>query len=345
MRIGIIGASGYTGAELLRLLDPHPHVEVTYLTAHDYAGKQVGELYPHLHSYASFKFREFSPEEALREADFFFTALPQGESMSAVPSLLEGGCKVCDLSADYRIQQQEVYEKWYEVRHTSPRLLKEAVYGLPEINRAAIGDARLVAVPGCYPTAAILALAPVVKEAAADGSSIIIDAKSGLSGAGRSLTLATHFAQADENVKPYNVGSHRHTPEIEGVLSSLKGEKANIIFTPHLMPMSRGILATCYLKLASSPSTADIDSFFRSYYADSKFVVLRGEGDFPETKAVTGSNYCHIGWFLDSGSDWLIVASAIDNLVKGASGQAVQCMNIMNGWDEATGLETMAIFP
>ncbi|OFW60902.1 MAG: N-acetyl-gamma-glutamyl-phosphate reductase [Candidatus Solincola sediminis] len=345
MRIGIVGASGYTGVELLRLLHCHPHAQVTYITAHTYAGKPVGEVYPHLHPYANSVFRKFSVSEALEEADFFFIALPHGEAMVAVSSLLEGDCRVCDLSADYRFSDPKTYENWYQVEHSSPKLLQEAVYGLAEINRDAIRDTRLVAVPGCYPTASILALAPVMNQIPANGTSIIIDAKSGLSGAGRALSLPTHFAQADENMKPYNVGSHRHTPEIEEVLSSLRGEKASVVFTPHLIPMNRGILATCYAKLGEGISTDAIEPLYRSCYKGSEFIVIRGEGDFPETKAVSGTNYCHIGWHFDDDSRLLIVASAIDNLVKGASGQAIQCMNIMNDWDEATGLESLGIFP
>lgn len=345
MKVGIIGASGYTGAELLRLLNCHPEAEVTYITAHTYVGAPVQELYPHLHHYAGLEFQEFSPEEARREAEFFFVTLPHGESMKVVPMLIEGGSEVVDLSADYRLPDPQIYERWYGLKHTSPHLLTEAVYGLPEVYYDAIANARLVGAPGCYPTAAILALAPLADNAISLEEPLIIDAKSGISGAGRSLSLTTHYAQADANVKPYNVGAHRHTPEIEGILSSLQGQKASVVFTPHLVPMSRGILATCYVKVASGLPAAELESLYRSFYAESQFVVITGEGCFPETKAVTGSNYCHIGWFLDIEKDLLIVASAIDNLVKGASGQAVQCMNVMNGWDEGMGLKSLGIFP
>jgi N-acetyl-gamma-glutamyl-phosphate reductase len=328
---------------LLRLLAGHGEVEVTYLTAHAYVGKRVGDLYPGLRPYSSLGFAEFSIEEARQAADFFFVALPHGEAMKAVPPLLEGGCKVCDLSADYRLKDRETYEQWYKVEHTSSHLLAEAVYGLPEINRRDIARADLVAVPGCYPTAAILALAPAMKRAS--GATLVIDAKSGLSGAGRSLSLATHFAQADENVSPYNVGSHRHAPEIEQVLSQVKGEEAKLVFTPHLVPMSRGILATCYLELQPGQSPDQVASLYESAYQSEEFVVLLPEGEFPQTKAVMGSNYCHIGWLFDGTQNLLIVASAIDNLAKGASGQAIQCMNIMNGWPEAEGLRGLGISP
>lgn len=345
MKVGIVGASGYTGAELLRIIDGHSQVEVAYVTAHTYAGEGVNELYPHLHSYAGMKFRDFSCEEALSEAEFHFVALPHGKSMEVVPPLLEGGAKVVDLSADYRFGDPEVYERWYGVKHTSPHLLPEAVYGLPEIYGDALAGARLAAVPGCYPTAAVLALAPLAEKGYLAKGGVIVDAKSGLSGAGRTLSLDTHFTQADESVRPYNVGGHRHTPEMEQALSSLAGGEASVVFTPHLVPMSRGILATCYIRIEPEVSKGEIDHLYEDFYAGSSFVVLKGGGCFPETKAVSGSNYCQVGWFLDSEKGMLTVASAIDNLVKGASGQAVQCMNIMQGWNEETGLTALGIFP
>jgi N-acetyl-gamma-glutamyl-phosphate reductase len=344
MKAGIVGASGYAGAELLRIINGHPHVEVTYITANTYAGESVDKLYPHLHSYAGLKFQEYSPQEALQEAEIHFVALPHGKAMEVVPALLEGGARVVDLSADYRLNDPGVYEQWYELEHTSAELLAEAVYGLPEINGDALAGAHLVAVPGCYPTAAILALAPLAKKGYLSGGAIV-DAKSGLSGAGRSLSLDTHFAQAEGSVKAYNVGGHRHTPEIEGVLSSIAGREIDVIFTPHLVPMSRGILATCYVRLKPGISGETIEELYKSFYKDCPFVILKDRGFFPETKAVSGSNYCHIGWYLDSGKGTLIVASAIDNLVKGASGQAIQCMNIMWGWEESTGLTALGLFP
>ncbi len=345
MKIGIIGASGYTGAELLRILDGHPEAEVAYVTAHTYAGRVIADLYPHLHRYANMEFAEFDHGEAVAEADFHFVALPHGEAMQAVPGLLEGGARVADLSADYRISSPDTYMEWYGIQHTSPHLLAEAAYGLPEINGALIAGARLVAVPGCYPTAAVLALAPLAKAGMPGVDGAVVDAKSGVSGAGRTLSLATHFAQAEGSVKPYNVGVHRHTPEMEQALASLAGVERSIVFTPHLIPMSRGILATCYVKAGMGITAEEICDLYGSFYAGSPFVVLLGAGSFPETKAVCGSNYCHIGWHLDVEKGMLTVVSAIDNLVKGASGQAVQCMNLMHGWDEDTGLKALGIFP
>lgn len=328
----------------MRLLSGHPRVEVSYLTAHTYAGQGVDELYPHLHAYRGMRFRVFDAREALREADFHFVALPHGESMEVVPSLLEGGARVVDLSADYRLSDPELYARWYGKEHNSPKLLAEAVYGLPEIYGPRLAGARLVAVPGCYPTAALLALGPLASRGyPLEGC--VIDAKSGVSGAGRTLSLTAHFAQADESVKPYGVGSHRHTPEIEGYLADLLSRPVKVNFVPHLVPMSRGILATCYLPLEEGVSAGDIADTYGKFYAHSPFVVLLGEGRFPETKCVAGSNYCHLGWYLDQDRGMLIVAAAIDNLVKGASGQAVQCMNLMLGWEETLGLTALGVFP
>ena len=345
MKVGIIGASGYTGAELLRILDGHPEAEAAYVTAHTYAGDKVTALYPHLHRCARMEFQSFDAETALSQAEFFFVALPHGEAMQVVPQLLLGGAKVVDLSADYRLSDAEVYVRWYGLEHTSAHLLGEAVYGLPEINGDLIGGARLVAVPGCYPTAAVLALAPLAKGGYRGVKEAIIDAKSGVSGAGRSLSLAAHFSQADESIKPYNVGKHRHIPEMEEALSILAGTSVDLTFTPHLAPMSRGILATCYVRAGMDVSAAEVDELYSSFYANSVFVVLLAGGDLPETKAVSGSNYCHLGWHLNVSNGMLTVAAAIDNLVKGASGQAVQCMNLMQGWSEDAGLRALGIFP
>lgn len=345
MKAGIIGASGYTGAELMRILAGHEKVEVSYVSAHKYAGEKITSLYPHLHSYAGMLFRAFDAREALAQCETCFVALPHGEAMRVVPPLLDGGVKVIDLSADYRMGDAGMYEKWYGVEHDSAHLLPEAVYGLPEINGDLIRRARLVAVAGCYPTAAVLALAPLAKAGVPGVDGAIIDAKSGVSGAGRSLSLAAHFSHADGSMKPYDVGKHRHTPEMEEVLSKLAGAGVALTFTPHLAPMSRGILATCYLRVGEDICDGEVGGLFEGFYAGCDFVVLLGGDVFPETKAVCGSNFCHIGWHLDGEKGMLTVVSAIDNLVKGASGQAVQCMNLMQGWKEDTGLRALGIFP
>jgi N-acetyl-gamma-glutamyl-phosphate reductase len=344
LKVGVIGASGYTGAELMRILHAHPHVELAYLTAHTYAGVRVCDLYPHLHALGDLAFDEFDAEKALGAAGLHFVALPHGKAMEVVPALLEGGARVVDLSADYRLRDPALYETWYGTTHTSPRLLAEAVYGLPELAADELAGARLVAVPGCYPTAALLALAPLAARGY-DLEGTVIDAKSGVSGAGRTLSLAAHFAQAEGSVKPYGVGSHRHVPEIEGVLGSLAGGAVKVVFVPHLVPMSRGILATCYVRVAASVTEREVEEAYREFYDDAPFVVLLEKGRFPETKCVTGSNYCHLGWHLDGERRVLTVAGAVDNLVKGASGQAVQCMNIMLGYDQTAGLHALGIFP
>lgn len=328
----------------MRLLSAHPQVEISYITAHTYAGKEVDELYPHLHAYRGMRYRAFRADEALREGELHFVALPHGEAMQVVPLLLEGGARVVDLSADYRLPDPGIYARWYGKEHLSPELLPEAVYGLPEFYSAQLLEARLVAVPGCYPTASLLALAPLaLRGYSLDGC--VIDAKSGVSGAGRSLSLFAHFAQADGSVKPYGVGSHRHTPEIEGRLAELSSRPVRVNFVPHLVPMSRGILATCYIPAGRGLVPEEISETYRKTYSATPFVVLLGEGRFPETKSVTGSNYCHLGWHLDGEKGMLVVAAAIDNLVKGASGQAVQCMNVMMGWEETLGLEAPGVFP
>ena len=249
MQAGIIGASGYTGAELLRLLHLHPRVEVSYLTANTYAGKTVGDLYPHLHPYADMEFGSSRRKKHCAKAEAFFVCLPHGEAMKVVPQLVEGGAKVIDLSADFRINSKALFEEWYGVEHTAASYLEEAVYGLPELNRELIKEARLVAVPGCYPTASTLALAPLLKAGMLTGGVVIVDAKSGVSGAGRGLSLDTHYPQCDASIKPYNVMRHRHTPEMEQEMSKLAGETVRAIFTPQLAPMSRGILSTTYARL------------------------------------------------------------------------------------------------
>lgn len=347
MRAGIIGASGYTGAELMRLLHGHPLLEVSYITAGTYAGKRVSELYPQLSPYSQMVYRSYDVGEALESAELFFICLPHGESMLVVPELLQGRARVVDLSADFRLASNEAYRQWYGLEHSCPDLLARAVYGLPEIKRDEVRGAELVAVPGCYPTASILALAPLLRDAGlADlDQKIVIDAKSGVSGAGRGLTLETHFPQCEGSVKPYNVGRHRHLPEIEQFLSELARDRCSIVFAPHLVPMSRGILVTAYVRLKEGRGAGEIRQRYEEFYREEPFVLVLDEGEFPQTKAVMGTNCCHLGVTVDGDGEWVVVASAIDNLVKGASGQAVQCANIMLGWDETTGLEALGLFP
>lgn len=345
MRVGVVGASGYVGAELLRILSGHGKVEVTYVTAHTYAGERVDRLYPHLQYYANMSFGEFRAEEALERAEFHFVALPHGKAMEVVPSLVEGGAKVVDLSADFRFSSAETYLSSYGVKHSAPDLLERAVYGLPEINAGKIRGASLVAGPGCYPTAVILALAPLARGGFLGDEPVIVDAKSGVSGAGRTLSLDYHFCQVHGSVRAYAVGGHRHVPEMEEVLGELAARKVKVVFTPHLVPVNRGILAACYLRVGKKVDPKEIEETYLEFYRDSRFVSLMPGGGYPDTADVAGSNNCHLAWHLDESRGFLLVLSAIDNLVKGASGQAVQCMNLMVGWPEHEGLEAQALFP
>lgn len=336
LKVAIIGGSGYTGFELLRLLALHPDAKVTEVTSRQYKGKAVTEVFPSLTGfYDGLKFS--NPEEFKSiEADIAFSALPHGASQAAVPALL-GSSRVIDLSADFRIRDLSVYEAWYGV-HMSPALLNEAVYGLPELRRKEIKGARLVANPGCYPTSAILALAPLLKEKLSDASSIIVDSKSGVSGAGRQAAIETSFVEVSPGFKAYKIGSHRHTPEIEQELGAIAGAGVSITFTPHLLPVSRGILSTVYANLSKGVSMKEVHSLYKAFYEKEPFVRVMDEGRFPDISQVRTSNYCDLGVFVDEKKRKAIIVSAIDNLVKGASGQAIQNMNIMAGFPETTGL-------
>ncbi|MBI5493023.1 MAG: N-acetyl-gamma-glutamyl-phosphate reductase [Deltaproteobacteria bacterium] len=338
LKTAILGGSGYTGLELLRLLSLHPDTVVIEATSRQHRGKKVSEVFPSLSGF--YDRLEFSAPEDFKniKADFVFSALPHGASQEVVPEVLKS-CRVIDLSADFRIHDAAVYRAWYG-EHKSEALLKDAVYGLPELHRAKVKDARLLANPGCYPTGAILALAPLIKAGAADTSSIIVDSKSGVSGAGRGANLDTSFVEVASGFKAYKVGCHRHTPEIEQELSLLSGAGVSVTFTPHLIPVERGILTTAYVKLKKMMSGADLHGLYDEFYGQEKFVRLMPPGRFPDISQVRGSNYCDIGVYADEKKGTAIIVSAIDNLVKGASGQAVQNMNIMAGLKEDTGLQS-----
>jgi len=336
VRTAIAGASGYTGFELIRLLAQHPEAELTAVASRSRAGERLDSVYPALGGHCDLVFQAPDPDALTSRADVVFTALPHQAAMDLVPLLLERGVKVVDLSADYRFRDAEAYEAWYQP-HKTPELLAEAVYGLPELHREAIRKARLTGNPGCYTTSVILAAAPLVARGLADPGSVIADAKSGVSGAGRGLSLTTHFCEVNEGFKAYKVASHRHTPEIEQELSLLAGEPLRIVFTPHLVPMSRGILSTVYASLKEGVEEGAVDDAFRSFYEDAPFVRLRG-ADVPGTLQVRGSNYCDIGWKVDPRTRRVIVVSTLDNLTRGASGQAVCNMNLMSGLPEASGL-------
>jgi N-acetyl-gamma-glutamyl-phosphate reductase len=345
LKVAIVGASGYTGVELLRILYCHPEAAVTCVTSEQSAGKRISDVFPALRGRCDLVLENLEPVRVAEQAEFIFTALPHKAAMEVVPTFLRLGKRVVDLSADYRLQDAQEYEKWYEP-HMSPGLLKKAVYGLPELKRARIAGADLVANPGCYPTSVILGLAPLLKKKLIDPATIIADSKSGVSGAGRSAKVDNLFCEVNDGFKAYGVGGiHRHIPEIEQELSHLAGKKVVISFTPHLVPMDRGILSTIYAVPAESATTADLLTVYNDFYKGEPFVRVHPEGSFPSTAFVRGSNFCDIGLTVDQRTGRVIVISAIDNLVKGASGQAVQNMNIMCGYPENMGLEVLPLFP
>jgi N-acetyl-gamma-glutamyl-phosphate reductase len=345
LKVAIVGASGYTGVELLRILHCHPEAAVTCVTSERSAGKRISDIYPGLKGRCDLLLENLEPVRVAGKADFIFTALPHKAAMEVAPTFLNMGKRVVDLSADYRLRDPKEYEKWYEP-HLSPALLKKAVYGLPELKRARIAGADLVANPGCYPTTVILGLAPLLKNKLIDPATIIADSKSGVSGAGRGAKVDSLYCEVNEGFKAYGVGgSHRHIPEIEQELSHLAGNRLTITFTPHLAPMDRGILSTIYSVPLKSATTAKLLRIYNDFYKGEPFVRVLPEGSFPSTAFVRGSNFCDIGLTVDSRSGRVIVVCAIDNLVKGASGQAVQNMNIMCGFPETMGLEGLPLFP
>lgn len=338
LRVGILGGSGYTGFELIRLLVTHPEVKIVAVSSRAQEDSAISEHYPAFKGFVDLNY--VMPDDPIFSdgVDVLFSALPHGASMRTVPDLVKKGIRVIDLSADFRIKDASVYEQWYEP-HRSPELLQEAVYGLPELYRREIASARLVANPGCYPTSIILALAPLMKGGLIEEDSIIVDSKSGVTGAGRGLSLTTHFCEVNEGFRAYKVGGlHRHIPEIEQELSLLSGKEIRVTFTPHLVPMSRGILSTLYVVPKEGVTPGQIEEAYRSMYDGEPFIRLFGTKDTPSTLQVRGSNFCDIGWKLDARSGRLIIVSAIDNLTRGASGQAVCNMNIMFGFPETTGL-------
>ncbi|ABR49511.1 N-acetyl-gamma-glutamyl-phosphate reductase [Alkaliphilus metalliredigens QYMF] len=345
IKAGILGSTGYAGAELVRLLTGHPEVEIQFLDSRSYHGKAYEEVYPSLKNIVKGKCASIDLENDFEGIDILFCALPHGLSQEAVKRMMAKGKRVIDLSADFRITDPKVYEAWYDVRHQALGELGKAVYGLSEIYPKEIQEAQLVANPGCYPTSIALALYPLLKENVISTESIIIDAKSGVSGAGRNLNDGTLFSQCNENIKAYSIGTHRHIPEIEQELSLAAGKEMIIQFTPHLVPMNRGILSTIYTTNIKNVKENDIEAIYAHYYEEKRFVRLLKEGKLPQTKAVSGSNYCDIGFKVDPRTNGLIVVSAIDNLVKGAAGQAVQNMNMMLGLKEYIGLEQMPIWP
>ena len=344
IRIGIVGASGYTGVELARLLCSCPDVKLTVATSRQYKGKKLAEVYPNLAGMVDIVCEDLQIDELAEQADLFFTAVPHQTAMAIVPDLLRAGKKVVDLSADFRIHDAAVYEKWYQ-KHTAQEYLAEAIYGLPELYRQQIAAARLVANPGCYPTSVILGVAPLLQAGVVEPETLIVDSKSGASGAGRLAQTGTLFCEVTEGFKAYKVAAHRHTPEMEQEISSLCNKPVAISFTPHLLPMSRGILSTLYATLSKSMTDDEVYELYRNFYKNEPFVRLCEPGAFPATQFVRGSNFCDLGFKADNRTGRIVVLAAIDNLVKGAAGQAVQNMNLMCGLPETRGLLGVPLFP
>lgn len=341
--MAVLGATGYAGVELLRILIHHPRVRLRVVTSQQFVGKRVSEIYPSLVGQCDLVLEEIRVEKIASQIDLAFTALPHETSMDVVADLVERGKRVIDLSADFRLRDPETYRQWYR-SHKAPHLLREAIYGLTEIHRREIAKAQLVANPGCYPTGAVLGLAPLFAEKMVQGT-VLIDAKSGVTGAGRSSGVELSFSEVNENFKAYNVGVHRHTPEIEQELNQIAKRSVTVFFAPHLVPMSRGILSTMYVELRKSPGEERLSKIYRDFYRRDPFIRILPAGSFPQTKEVRGSNDCAIGFHYDSRVGRLVVITAIDNLVKGAAGQAVQNMNLMYGWPEVEGLRGTALVP
>jgi N-acetyl-gamma-glutamyl-phosphate reductase len=346
VKVGIIGASGYTGGELIRLLAGHPGAEVTAITSRTHARKKLEEVFPSFAGWDGPKFSGSDSPEAVAGCDLVFLAVPHGVAMEIAPALLSQGQKVIDLGADFRFRDAATFETWYKHPHSQPEMTRSAVYGLPEIHRNGIAAASLVGNPGCYPTSIILGCYPFIKAGVIDRSRIIADSKSGVSGAGRQANLGYHFPELNGNFKAYGLPAHRHTPEIEQELAELAGETTvTISFTPHLLPVSRGILSTLHLALDQPLTTAEAEELVMEAYRDEPFVKLVQAPGLPDLKGVAGTNFCHIGVRVDPRTRQLIVVAVIDNMVKGASGQAVQNMNLMTGQAETTGLLQWPIFP
>lgn len=345
IKAGIIGATGYAGAELVRILTGHKDVRIVWYGSRSYIEQKYADIYRNMFQTVDAKCLDDNIEELAGKADVIFTATPQGFCASVVNEEILSKTKIVDLSADFRIKDVETYEKWYGIEHKSPQFIEEAVYGLCEVNREQIKTARLVANPGCYTTCSILTAYPLAKEGIIDMNTLIVDAKSGTSGAGRGAKVQNLFCEVNENIKAYGVASHRHTPEIEEQLGYASGEKTVINFTPHLVPMNRGILATEYASLKKDVTAEDVKAVYDKYYKDEFFIRIMDEGVCPETRWVEGSNYVDIGFKLDKRTNRIIMMGAIDNLVKGAAGQAVQNMNLMFGLPEEEGLRLVPVFP
>ncbi|MGF1675896.1 MAG: N-acetyl-gamma-glutamyl-phosphate reductase [Rivularia sp. (in: cyanobacteria)] len=344
--VGIIGASGYGGVQLVRLLLNHPELELVYLGGEASAGKSFGDIYPHLAHIINLPVEALEPEAIARRCEVVFLSLPNGLACEIAPKLLEYGCKVLDLSADYRFRDLTTYTNWYRKQRQDIKTAAEAIYGLPELYRDRISDTQLVGCPGCYPTASLLAVSPLLKQGLIVPETAIIDGKGGTSIGGRQAQTHLLLSEADNSIAAYSVVSHRHTPEIEEVCSDLAGHEVTVQFTPHLIPMVRGILSTVYATLRDPGLVRDdLITIYKAFYRNSPWVKICEPGVYPHTKWATGSNLCYLGIEVDTRTRRVIVISAIDNLVKGHAGQAIQCLNIMMGWDETLGLPSLGFYP
>lgn len=338
INVGIVGATGYTGEELVRILVRHPHVNIAYASGKEDREIKIQEIFPYLRGKLDLECKPLSADDAIDKCDFIFLSLPHTVSMQVAPLFIKAKKKVVDVSADYRLKNEKIYEKFYKVQHRDLQNLKQAVYGLPEVNRERISEATLVANPGCYPTGSILGLLPGIKTEVFDLGSIQIDAKSGVTGAGRKADKALNFSEVNENFKAYKLFEHQHVPEIDQELSKVAREAIQVVFVPHLLPVNRGILSTIYVKLKKKMTTKDLLSIYSKHYAKEPFVKVFDHGTLPELKHVTHTNFCDIGLRVNEDKGLAVIVTAIDNLVKGAAGQAVQNMNIMSGFDEKEGL-------
>ena len=344
IKVGIVGGTGYTGVELLRLLAVHPGVELTAITSRKEDGLPVADMFPSLRGRVDLAFS--APDKVdLKQCDVVFFATPHGVAMAQAPELLAAGVKVIDLAADFRLKDQATFEQWYKIPHTCPELLGEAVYGLPELNREAIKSARLIANPGCYPTTMQLGFYPLLKANLIDASALIADAKSGVSGAGRKAEIGTLFSESSDNFKAYGVSGHRHTPETVAQLQRFTSLPVNLIFTPHLVPMIRGMHSTLYARLTAQIDNEALQALFEAQYKDSPFVDVMPFGSHPETRSTRGSNMLRLALHRPGNGNMVVILVVQDNLVKGASGQAVQCMNLMFGMEEGAGLQQIALLP
>ena len=345
IKVGIIGSTGYAGGELVRILMNHKEAEIKWFGSRSYVDKKYADVYQNFFQLVDDKCMDDNMEALANEVDVIFTATPQGLCASLVNEDILNKVKIVDLSADFRIKDVATYEKWYGIEHKSPQFIDEAVYGLCEINREAVKNARLIANPGCYPTCSTLSIYPLAKEGLIDMSTVIIDAKSGTSGAGRGAKVDNLYCEVNENIKAYGVANHRHTPEIEEQLSYASGEEVLLNFTPHLVPMNRGILITAYASLKKDVTYEEVKAVYDKYYANEKFVRVLEKDVCPQTKWVEGSNYVDVNFKIDPRTKRIIMMGAMDNLVKGAAGQAVQNMNLMFGLKESEGLELVPMFP